>query len=187
MANSDLIESVLDSETASDLLSTLLLLDWISTKDSPRKEYYCSLEEDPKPYTYGRGRGIRTYYPNPFIPESLKKSWNTLTLGNDLPMCFMNYYTNGLDFLGWHSDNSELLDDSKPIIIYTLGAEREIWFSPVDNKADVEKLLLTHNSICVMPAGYQLTHEHRIPKSDKGILCGPRVSLTFRGTYGPLN
>lgn len=41
------------------------------------------------------------------------------------------------------------------------------------------KLLLQHGSLCLMHAGMQDTHQHRIPKAGK--ICGERISLTVRG------
>lgn len=43
----------------------------------------------------------------------------------------------------------------------------------------VDKLKLQHGSLCLMHAGMQDTHQHRIPKA--GFICGKRISLTFRG------
>lgn len=44
---------------------------------------------------------------------------------------------------------------------------------------EITKLKLAHGSLCLMHAGMQDTHQHRIPKA--GFECGPRISLTFRG------
>ncbi len=74
------------------------------------------------------------------------------------------------------------MDDNRPIAIVSLGAEREIYFCPIGNTAEITKLKLANGSICVMPAGMQDTHLHKIPKA--GFDCGPRVSLTFRGYAG---
>ena len=74
------------------------------------------------------------------------------------------------------------MDDGRPIAIVTLGAEREIWFCPNEDRADISKVLLEHGSLCVMAPGMQDTHLHRIPKA--GFECGPRISITFRGYAG---
>lgn len=42
----------------------------------------------------------------------------------------------------------------------------------------VEKVLLPHNSLLMMPPGFQQTHQHRIPKHTA--TCKTRISLTFR-------
>lgn len=75
------------------------------------------------------------------------------------------------------------MDDSRPIAIVSLGAEREIWFQRADPERRLitpDKLRLGNGSLCLMAAGMQDTHQHRIPKA--GRVVGPRISLTFRGT-----
>lgn len=42
-----------------------------------------------------------------------------------------------------------------------------------------EKVWLESGSLCLMAPGMQDTHQHRIPKAS--YICGPRISLTFRG------
>ncbi|MNY73470.1 hypothetical protein D3C86_2122690 [compost metagenome] len=72
------------------------------------------------------------------------------------------------------------MDDDRPIVIVSLGAEREIWFRPNTDTMHVDKLLLGHGSLCLMQPGMQDTHQHRIPKSPRHD-CGARISFTFRG------
>jgi len=52
---------------------------------------------------------------------------------------------------------------------------------PLEQPVDKQKL--GHGSLCLMHAGMQDTHQHRIPKA--GFICGARVSLTFRGYVAP--
>jgi alkylated DNA repair dioxygenase AlkB len=124
--------------------------------------------------------GVREYLPLPWHPAMLdmksKLESHTLT---SFEVCFLNGYENSKDQLGWHADNSDTMDDARPIAILTLGAEREIWFRENGNDETRESLVLGHGSLCLMAAGMQDTHEHRIPKA--GFECGPRISLTFRG------
>ena len=94
-------------------------------------------------------------------------------------VCFLNGYEDQKDHLGWHADDSPEMDDARPIGIISLGAEREIWFCPQDDKAAVTRIKLEHGSLCLMLPGMQDTHFHRIPKA--GFVCGERISLTFRG------
>jgi alkylated DNA repair dioxygenase AlkB len=120
-----------------------------------------------------------------------------------LDVCFLNRYLNQSDHLGWHADDSPEMDDARPVVTVSLGAEREIWFrakAPArirgqtndavvfDQVQDadglklvpsIEKLLLQHGSTAIMAPGMQDTHEHRIPKAS--FQCGERISLTFRG------
>lgn len=153
-------------------------LNWERRETTPRSEYY--INEIPVPYTYGQGRGVREYHPQPSHPiiDKIKSDLKALT-GFDFEVCFLNRYHNQSDHLGWHADDSPEMDDNRPIAIVSLGVEREIWFCPqVDNK-DVTKVKLQHGSLCLMHAGMQDTHFHRIPKA--GFECGERISLTFRG------
>lgn len=158
-------------------------LDWVKVDSTPRKEYYCSLHG--KPYTYGTGRGVRTYLPQPWTPvlnilRVLSEAHSECTQ----EVLFLNRYDDCRDQLGWHADDSPEMDDARPITIITFGAERDIMFRPNDKRDQITRLKLGHGSICIMPAGMQDTHMHRIPKSDN-VKIGPRISLTFRGYVNP--
>lgn len=173
------VEYYADAVLGPDVVFRQLMeeLAWVQIENTPRKEYYCN--DFNEPYTYGSGRGVRTYYPQP---------WNALLYrlretSEDYAGCrqevlFLNRYDTCKDQLGWHADDSPEMDDERPITIMTFGAERNIMFR--DNNDTVTKLKLGHGSICIMPAGMQDTHMHRIPKADNSAI-GPRISLTFRG------
>lgn len=158
-------------------------LDWVRHDNVPRSEYY--INDFSVPYTYGSGRGVRTYYPQKTSPtfEMLRYMLEAFTK-TTFDVCFMNRYYNQKDHLGWHADDSPEMDDDCPIAIISFGVEREIWFRPQNDKNSIEKLLLGHGSLCIMKAGMQNTHYHRIPKA--GFECGERISLTFRG-YKKMN
>ncbi len=94
-------------------------------------------------------------------------------------MCFLNRYLNQSDQLGFHSDDSPEMDDDRPIVTVSLGAEREIWFAPISDKKDLTKVKLENGSACTMLPQMQTDWMHRIPKAS--FLCGERISLTFRG------
>jgi alkylated DNA repair dioxygenase AlkB len=151
---------------------------WTQHEGVPRREYYCpSL---PITYTYGSGRGIRTYEPQPSheIIELIQSKVEILTK-TKFDACFVNGYEDQSDSLHWHSDNSPEMDNKRPIAIVSLGVEREIWFCPIEDKKSITKLKLENGSLCLMAKGMQQTHMHRIPKAS--FQCGKRVSLTFRG------
>lgn len=157
-------------------------LAWERRGLTPRREYYCN--EVPVPYKYGAGAGEREYKPSAWHPEilAIKKMVET-RIGSRMEVCFLNGYENSRDHLGWHADDSPEMDDARPIAIVTLGAEREIWFCPNEDKSLVTKFTLGDGSLCLMEAGMQDKWRHRIPKA--GFDCGPRISLTFRG-YAPV-
>lgn len=152
-------------------------LNWERRDDAPRCEYYCN--DFPKSYVYGRGRGARIYEPRPYHPVILEiRELLEDLIKTQFEVCFLNRYLNQSDQLGWHSDNSPEMDDTRPIATVSLGVEREIWFREIGG-TEIEKLLLENGSVAIMHPGMQDTHQHRIPKA--GFQCGERISLTFRG------
>lgn len=154
-------------------------LQWERRGSTPRSEYYINTL-GAIPYTYGSGGGVREYQPRPIHPEIslLLPELKAITKAN-FEVCFLNRYHDQSDHLGWHADNSPEMDDLRPIVIISLGVEREIWFRENLRPENRVKLKLGHGSLCVMSAGMQDTHQHRIPKA--GFQCGERISLTFRG------
>lgn len=169
-------------------------LDWERRGNTPRREWYH--DKLGEPYTYGKGVGVRTYEShsiNEPTGQYLYQIWRNVEdyIGFGMDVCFINGYEDKRDQLGWHADDSPEMDDDRPIAIVTFGGEREIMFrrdkekylqtheSADDLNLEVTKLLLNHGSLCVMPAGFQDTHQHRIPKASAEVK--PRISLTFRG------
>jgi alkylated DNA repair dioxygenase AlkB len=182
--------------TANSLLDSLWNdLAWVRHDKVPRREYYVA--KGGQDYSYGKAEFARTYKSQPLHP-AIEFIWQTLevfyTPYSTFDVCFLNGYEDGRDQLGWHADNSPEMDDARPIAIVTLGAERDIWFREA-NEARLalpsgfraawgdEALRLEHGSLCLMAPGMQDTHQHRIPKA--GFVCGPRISLTFRGYVDP--
>lgn len=162
-------------------------LAWVRHDKVPRREYYVNVFG--QPYSYGRPEYARVYEPQPLIYPLYELFAKVNHRCGRFETVFLNGYEDGSDFLGWHSDDSPEMDDARPIVILTLGAEREIWFrerpelaANLDAVNDVHKLKLGHGSMCTMLPGMQDTHQHRIPKA--GFVCGPRISLTFRGYVG---
>ena len=151
-------------------------------RGAPRRE--CFFSAVGKPYTYGSGDGMRTYYPKEAhgMMDGLTKAAEA-ALGCAFELCFANGYAGAREKLGWHADDSDEIDDNRPIAVMSLGAEREIWVKPKGGDATtVEKILLPNGSLFVMGAGMQDSHLHRIPCHDRE--CGFRVSLTWRGAAG---
>ena len=190
-------------------------LPWVRHYKVSRKE--CYFNEFDSPYSYGVPEFARVYEPTPVWHPVVKdiqaklEAYLEAKLGSKMRMevCFLNGYEDGHDQLGWHADDSPEMDDDRPIITISLGAEREIWFrlneieaaklflsatgcawdkktATEDQKTifrairEREVLLLGNGSIAIMMPGMQDTHEHRIPRSSLH-KCGPRISLTFRG------
>jgi alkylated DNA repair dioxygenase AlkB len=164
-------------------LADLLTLDWLKVTDA-RLEYFMS--DVPRSYVYGKGAGQREYFSSPFsatVADIL--SLLNARKGCDYNVCFLNRYDHQKHQLGWHADDSPTMDRDHPIAVVSFGAEREIWWRkngeagvvPAENRRR-----LGHGSLFVMPARFQDSYQHRIPKSDRE--CGVRVSLTFRRYVG---
>lgn len=152
-------------------------LPW-ENRGAPRKEAFMS-KNAPVDYTYGSSPYARTYS-SEAIPEFMLNFWKDAEefAGCEFELCFCNGYADEKDHLGWHSDDSDSVDDNRPILVVSIGAEREIWFRDKE-RTFVDKLKLESGSGMLMGAGMQDTHDHRIPKCDRK--CGPRISFTFRG------
>lgn len=154
---------------------------WEKRDSTPRKE--CWMNDFGSDYTYGSGRGIRTYSAVPYNEPVLavrKKLFDEL--GIHFEGAFQNFYENGTDHLGWHSDDDPKIDHSKPIAVVTFNENlaREIWYKEIGIKGpEHSACMLESGSLFLMPSGFQFTHYHRIPKSPRS--CGGRISMTFRG------
>lgn len=164
-----------------DVIAHLQGFDWVDVTPT-RLEYYVT--DIGGSYTYGEGRGQRTYDPQPWN-EFIRGAQRAVEAfaGCKFEVCFLNRYKNQQNWLGWHADNSDIMDDNRPIALVTFGAERDIHFAPYADKKDITSLKLEHGSICLMLPGMQDSHVHRIPKA--GFMCGERVSMTFRGYVEP--
>jgi alkylated DNA repair dioxygenase AlkB len=141
----------------------------------------CFMAEKTMTYTYGSGRGVRTYTSIPYLPwvEEIRQILNEA--GPRYNVCFLNRYEDAGQHLGWHADDSPGMDHEHPIAVISFGQAREIWWKPTEQTGVVppeQRQLLEHGSMFVMPPGFQRTHQHRIPKGDRKM--EPRASLTFR-------
>lgn len=153
-------------------------LDWQMRENTPRRE--CWMNDFDLPYTYGSGEYARTYGSAPwddFVRNLMVRINSEYACA--LNCCFINGYAHQRQHLGWHADDSVEMSMDEPVAVVSLGAEREIWFRPKDDRESISKQLLGNGSLLIMPPGMQRTHDHRIPKSSREV--GPRVSLTYRG------
>lgn len=154
---------------------------WITVGESPRSECFMALDQALR-YSYGSQARGRVYDATPMHPhvQEIMAEINRL-LGCRYNACVLNRYTDRHQWLGWHRDDSPEQDVHHPIAVMSFGAVRAIEVRPNGRKGATppeDRFLLTPGSLFIMPAGYQDTHQHKIPKHDRE--CGPRISLTFR-------
>jgi len=164
----------------SELQKEVLRLRWVEQR-SVRREYFMSFI--PRTYSYGnKGTGEVEYKSNGFS-STVAILCARLNFANDknYNVCFLNRYDDEKQHLGWHADDFPGMDETKPIAVVSLGAEREIWWKPKGEKGEVpadQRRLLEHGSVFTMPPGFQDEYLHKIPKWYRP--CGTRISLTFR-------
>ena len=91
--------------------------------------------------------------------------------------CLLNFYHDGDDGMGWHSDNEKELEKNGVIASVSLGAERQFSFKHKKNKEKID-LILGNGSLLVMKEQIQTHWMHQLPKSKK--IREPRINLTFR-------
>lgn len=180
--------NVLPSEVACAFFNRLVEdLNWVHRENTPRKEYWTNTEN--RDYTYGRGRGIRTYSPDvthPLITFIAHIAALKYGIEYEKYGCFLNRYDDNKDALGWHADDDPGIDHSMPILVVTLYKNepkpdrlRYLEVMPINGtKADVIPFAVTNGSFLIMKAGMQDEYYHRIPKA--GYEVEPRISLTYR-------
>jgi alkylated DNA repair dioxygenase AlkB len=122
-------------------------------------------------YTYSRLRNE----PVAWTP-SLRRLRDELrdSLCIDVNSCLANWYRNGDDSMGWHSDREPELRDA--IVSVTLGVERTFQLRE-GRKGPPLSVALPHGSLLVMTVASQHRYAHRVPKER---CTGERLNLTFR-------
>lgn len=139
--------------------------------DEPRLS---SWHSDGQTYSYsGRARTAQPWTPLLLdIRRQCEKETNHTFNG-----VLVNYYRDGNDHLGWHSDD-EAINGSEPLIAsISLGAERRFDMRHRES-GEVVSTPLRHGSLLVMSGLSQRCWEHRIPKNPR--LAEARINLTYR-------
>ena len=88
----------------------------------------------------------------------------------------LNYYRDGSDHLGWHSDGEKTLDTSL-IASLSLGASRVFKFRYKKDRSIIHSVTLDDGSLVFMRDCQEHWH-HQVPKTSKTL--GPRINITFR-------
>jgi len=91
--------------------------------------------------------------------------------------CLLNFYQNGSEGMGWHSDDERSIVPQSSIACLSLGAIRKFSFKHKHTKETVS-LLLENGSLLNMRGAVQENWHHQLPKSKK--VTRQRISLTFR-------
>jgi alkylated DNA repair dioxygenase AlkB len=163
-----------------EVLNALLIeVPWQARTDA---RYECFMSKVPRSYTYGTGKGVRTYHSmemTPYVSAIMSRLNEATNL--DFNGVFLNRYDTQKQQLGWHADDSPEHDMNHPIAVVSVGQARELWWRKKGSRGATpldQRQLLTPGSLFIMPTGFQLGHEHKIPRGDREMKV--RVSLTFR-------
>ena len=89
----------------------------------------------------------------------------------------VNYYRNGNDSMGLHSDNEPELGICPTIASMNYGASRKMVFRRNGTKEKME-LVLNHGDLLIMSGTLQHNWKHEIPKQRK--ITDSRLNITFR-------
>lgn len=121
---------------------------------------------------------------NPLL-LSLKQQIEAFT-GHTFNSCLANLYENGMQGVGWHSDDEPSLvsHEGRETVIasLSLGATRKFRFKhKYNHEADSVDLMLQTGQLIVMKGQTQQYWKHMLAKSTKVI--EPRINLTFRYFY----
>ncbi len=104
-------------------------------------------------------------------------------------MCLVNYYRDGNDYIGFHSDDEKQLVPNAPIYSISLGAKRKFKLKIKDkynnkkedkfeNKIEEYEIEPENKSLLIMGGTCQKTHKHSVPKQKN--ISELRINLTFR-------
>jgi alkylated DNA repair dioxygenase AlkB len=91
--------------------------------------------------------------------------------------CLINYYLDGKSKMGFHSDQTDILEKDSGVAIISLGQPRILRFRNIHAKEQIVDFELGSGSLLYMTQAVQLEWEHAVPKSDNN---DGRISLTLR-------
>ena len=89
----------------------------------------------------------------------------------------LNYYRDGQDSVGWHSDDEPELGQNPVIASLSLGASRDFQLKNKNKSRQRNSISLEHGSLLLMQATTQHNWQHQVPKRTKA---QGRINLTFR-------
>ena len=107
------------------------------------------------------------------IKEKVEKKTNT-----EFTTCLLNYYRDGNDSMGWHSDDEKELGRNPVIASLSFGASRMFHLKHRKDPKLRFKIELTPGSLLLMKGSTQHFWLHQLPKTAKKT--APRINLTFR-------
>jgi len=114
--------------------------------------------------------------PLPAILDRLRQRAEALS-GTSFNAVLANFYRDGRDSVGWHSDSEAGLGDCPTIASLSLGGTRRFQFRHRKTKETITLELRTGHWL-IMAGQTQHSWLHQVPKTTA--LVAPRVNVTFR-------
>lgn len=99
-------------------------------------------------------------------------------VGQPLNGVLLNYYRDGQDSMGWHSDDEAVLGLNPLIASLNLGGTRRFDLRRKGQSRIEHSMALQHGSLLVMRGATQHHWQHQVAKTRTH--CAPRLNLTFR-------
>lgn len=118
--------------------------------------------------------------PQPWTPllNQLRQRVSTLT-SKPFNSALLNYYRDGADGMGWHSDDEPELGRDPCIASLSLGSERRFLLRhKTQSNLPTSQYLLGDGNLLIMQGKTQHYWKHQIPKTRRPV--GPRINITFR-------
>ena len=140
---------------------------------TPRLVAWCA--DDGVNYTYSGDTAPRQAW-----PIALLRLRRQLEAFCQMPFngVLANYYRDGDDSMGWHSDDERSLGPQPCIASISLGAPRDFAFRPLSGGKQRHNICLEHGSLLIMQGETQKHWQHALPRRRR--VNQPRLNLTFR-------
>ncbi|KAL9185091.1 hypothetical protein ACHAXT_002868 [Thalassiosira profunda] len=161
---------------------------WVTLMELPKGDPDASAAESKEgtgyKYRDAPGASIIGFPPTVHKLKLLAEEWynakNATDDGSNVEfnVCLLNYYEDGSQRIGWHSDREEI-GRATPIASVSLGATRQFLIrSKTDGARDRASLQMANGSLVVMENACQWKYLHSVPK--EGDVTEGRINLTFR-------
>ncbi|WP_297801122.1 alpha-ketoglutarate-dependent dioxygenase AlkB [Arenimonas sp. GDDSR-1] len=147
---------------------------FIHGRQLPTPRLCCWMGDPGAAYRYSNTR----FMPEPWIaPVSRLKTAVETLAGTVFNSVLLNYYRDGRDAMGWHSDDEPELGPNPVIASVSLGGVRRFLFGPRagGKSSGIE---LAHGSLLLMRGETQKNYRHSLPRTAKQV--DGRINLTFR-------
>lgn len=129
-----------------------------------------------EPLTYKYSGMVKTAHI--FTPILLEiKNLVEQTTNMQFNAVLLNFYQNGEEYMGWHSDDEREMAENSSIASVSLGAPRRFQFKHKETAIKIETTL-QNGSLLLMGPYTQQYWVHRLPPATK--ITAPRINLTFR-------